>query len=169
MADTINLAITENSTTVNLTISEFLSTGTGGATNHSDLVLDDGTNPHGTTASDVGALTSAEVTTLLNSLKSSVQTASVSGTVDIDLSAYDTFVITMTGATTFNFINVPPDLNANKRTFTMWVTGAFVFSFTGATTIKVDGATDYDGTKDNVIVFDVLSTNRIEGQLTVRE
>lgn len=29
-------------------------TGGGGATNHSQLVLDDGTNPHGTTKSDVG-------------------------------------------------------------------------------------------------------------------
>lgn len=28
--------------------------GGGGATNHSDLVLDDGTNPHGTTKADVG-------------------------------------------------------------------------------------------------------------------
>lgn len=87
---------------------------------HSELDLDDGTNPHGTTKTDVGLgnVPNTDFTSAVaaNTLKVSLDKAytdtvnitAASGTVNIDFSLGIHFNITLTGNTTLTFSNYLP-------------------------------------------------------------
>lgn len=106
-------------------------------------------------------------TTQLDPTKSTVITdTNVTGTYEIDWNK-DTYVLTLTGATVFSYSNLPPDVNANKRTLTLWITGEFTFILL---TTDLEGSAGYDGAVTNSIVLECLeqATPIIRGQLTAR-
>jgi hypothetical protein len=104
--------------------------------------------------------------------ESTVRTENVSGAVTLDLAVNDTFVLTMTGATNFTFTNLPPNTNASKRAFTIWLTGEHSYTRTGANIIDIEDEADYNGSVWNIITFEVLSNTSgaeiIRGQLIPR-
>ena len=74
MADVIDIIVQETTESVTINTATNViqvnvtrsSGGGGGVTKHSELILDDGTNPHGTTAANVGAYTQSQVDSLLD-------------------------------------------------------------------------------------------------------
>jgi len=71
--------------------------------------------------------------------------ATVSGSLALDLDTYDTFNLTLTGATT---LSITDTLGTDEvKTFTIYVTGDFALTLSG---LELWSGT-YDGTKDNRI------------------
>jgi hypothetical protein len=113
------------------------------------------------------AIEITEITNLateLVALKSTVITdTNVSGNYVIDWKN-DTYNLTLTGATTFSYINLPANVNASKRTITIWITGSYPLLLPNSDNIK--DITDYDGIIANVITLECLASDNIKGFLT---
>lgn len=81
------------------------------------------------------------------------ENATVTGFKNIDWNAFETFRLTLTGATTFANVNLP---SSGSKVITMRVTGNFALTFPANWTATfVNGA--YDGTKTNLIVVEYVA------------
>ena len=156
--------------------------------NHSDLILDDGTNPHNTNKNDVGLGNvpnydfTAEVN--INNAKISfpeapndnyrylrgnnqwtsenrhVDLGTISGaTLNLDLTAGETFTATITENTTIAFVN------PIAKVVTLDLTGDFSITFPAGTTIVGDS---YDGNVVNKIAIEYKSATDIFVSITNR-
>jgi DNA-binding beta-propeller fold protein YncE len=79
-----------------------------------------------------------------------VQTSNVATTFDLDFALYESFDLTMTGATTFSVINAP-----TSKVVKLVLVGNFAPNFSGLASVVVKGT--YVGAARNVIAISVIN------------
>lgn len=90
-----------------------------------------------------------------------VLTQSVSGAVNLDVSEYGVFDLTLTAATDFTFINLPA--SGLTRPVTIYLTGAFAWTLSQGTEEASSDA--YDGAINNRVQVDIVSGTKIFYQI----
>lgn len=83
----------------------------------------------------------------------------------LNYALYDTYDLTLTGATNFNESNLPSA--GNSRTITIHVIGDFAITFPAGWSTYITGA--YDGTKLNTIVVEYLSSGKYRVVITQQD
>lgn len=133
---------------------------------HSELTLDDGTNPHNTTKSDVGLGNVDNTSDLNKPISNATQTAldskqdistlttsSITTTYDIDWNI-GTHYLTMTANTTLTESNLPS--GATTKVISIYITGNFALTLPTNWSTNIIGG--YDGTVLNQIVVEYISS-----------
>lgn len=100
----------------------------------------------------------SQVRDLIGNKKSPL--TNVSGAVNLDVSLYGVFDLTLTAATDFTFINIPTD---STRPVTIYLTGAFAWTLAQGTEEASSDA--YDGAINNRVQVDIVSGTKIFYQI----
>jgi hypothetical protein len=87
-----------------------------------------------------------------------VQTANVSGTFNLDFGAFESFDLTMTGATSFNVINAPV-----SKVVKMVLSGNFAPSFASLPNVIINGT--YNGANARTVIAISVTNNKFDVNL----